>query len=268
MARRLPSSPPVLPGFTYVTVLGSGGFADVFLYEQDMPPPGRREGDARGDRHRPPARHVPRGGRPHGAAERAPVRAHGAPGVRRRRRPPVPRDGAVLVEPQRPVPPRAARRRGGAARGDPHRERRGDRPPRGRAAPRHQAREHPHDRVRAPRAQRLRHRLHARGRRGDRRGGPLHPVVGARGARRREPRHGAERGVVARRDRVLAARRPQPVRGARRAERARGPRGADPAGAAPAHRARRRARAARARAAPRHVAAAGGPARVGARVRA
>ncbi|MBF4625323.1 serine/threonine-protein kinase [Clavibacter sp. VKM Ac-2872] len=37
MARRLPSAPPVLPGFTYVTVLGSGGFADVFLYEQDMP---------------------------------------------------------------------------------------------------------------------------------------------------------------------------------------------------------------------------------------
>ncbi|WP_440694619.1 serine/threonine-protein kinase [Clavibacter nebraskensis] len=37
MARRLPSTPPVLPGFTYVTVLGSGGFADVFLYEQDMP---------------------------------------------------------------------------------------------------------------------------------------------------------------------------------------------------------------------------------------
>ncbi|MFT7766470.1 serine/threonine-protein kinase [Clavibacter tessellarius] len=37
MARRLPSSPPVLPGFSYVTVLGSGGFADVFLYEQDMP---------------------------------------------------------------------------------------------------------------------------------------------------------------------------------------------------------------------------------------
>ncbi|WIB14300.1 serine/threonine-protein kinase [Curtobacterium sp. MCPF17_050] len=37
MARRLPSSPPVLPGFTAVHVLGSGGFADVFLYEQDMP---------------------------------------------------------------------------------------------------------------------------------------------------------------------------------------------------------------------------------------
>jgi hypothetical protein len=37
MARRLPSTPPVLPGFSPVHVLGSGGFADVFLYEQDMP---------------------------------------------------------------------------------------------------------------------------------------------------------------------------------------------------------------------------------------
>jgi tRNA A-37 threonylcarbamoyl transferase component Bud32 len=37
MVRRLPSTPPVLPGFTYMHVLGSGGFADVFLYEQNMP---------------------------------------------------------------------------------------------------------------------------------------------------------------------------------------------------------------------------------------
>ncbi|WP_426624121.1 serine/threonine-protein kinase [Leifsonia sp. McL0607] len=37
MARRLPSQPPNLPGFSYVRVLGSGGFADVFLYEQNMP---------------------------------------------------------------------------------------------------------------------------------------------------------------------------------------------------------------------------------------
>ncbi len=37
MARRLPSQPPVLPGFSYIHVLGSGGFADVFLYEQNMP---------------------------------------------------------------------------------------------------------------------------------------------------------------------------------------------------------------------------------------
>jgi serine/threonine protein kinase len=37
VARRLPSQPPVLPGFSYIHVLGSGGFADVFLYEQNMP---------------------------------------------------------------------------------------------------------------------------------------------------------------------------------------------------------------------------------------
>lgn len=37
MARRSTSLPPVLPGFSYVRPLGSGGFADVFLYEQDMP---------------------------------------------------------------------------------------------------------------------------------------------------------------------------------------------------------------------------------------
>jgi serine/threonine protein kinase/predicted RNA-binding protein with TRAM domain len=37
MTRRLPSTPPTLPGFTYVRALGSGGFADVFLYEQNMP---------------------------------------------------------------------------------------------------------------------------------------------------------------------------------------------------------------------------------------
>lgn len=34
---RRPSPPPVLPGFTYVEPLGTGGFADVFLYEQEMP---------------------------------------------------------------------------------------------------------------------------------------------------------------------------------------------------------------------------------------
>ncbi|GIT79170.1 hypothetical protein LLS1_08390 [Leifsonia sp. LS1] len=37
MARRLPSQPPNLPGFSYVRVLGSGGFADVFMYEQNLP---------------------------------------------------------------------------------------------------------------------------------------------------------------------------------------------------------------------------------------
>ncbi len=37
MALRRPSEPPVLPGFSHVRLLGSGGFADVFLYEQNMP---------------------------------------------------------------------------------------------------------------------------------------------------------------------------------------------------------------------------------------
>lgn len=37
MAKRITSAPPVLAGYSYVRPLGSGGFADVFLYEQDMP---------------------------------------------------------------------------------------------------------------------------------------------------------------------------------------------------------------------------------------
>ncbi|WP_062385133.1 serine/threonine-protein kinase [Demequina iriomotensis] len=38
--RRAASAPPELPGFEYRALLGSGGFADVFLYQQHMP---RRE---------------------------------------------------------------------------------------------------------------------------------------------------------------------------------------------------------------------------------
>ncbi len=37
MAKRTPSPPPVLPGYAFIRPLGSGGFSDVFLYEQDMP---------------------------------------------------------------------------------------------------------------------------------------------------------------------------------------------------------------------------------------
>jgi serine/threonine protein kinase len=36
-ARRPPSPPPEIPGFEHQQLLGSGGFADVFLYEQRMP---------------------------------------------------------------------------------------------------------------------------------------------------------------------------------------------------------------------------------------
>ena len=35
--RRAPSTPPDLPGYRSVQLLGSGGFADVFLYEQRLP---------------------------------------------------------------------------------------------------------------------------------------------------------------------------------------------------------------------------------------
>lgn len=37
MASRLPSAPPIVAGLTYVRPLGTGGFADVFLFEQQLP---------------------------------------------------------------------------------------------------------------------------------------------------------------------------------------------------------------------------------------
>jgi len=37
LAKRATSQPPVLPGYSFIRPLGTGGFADVFLYEQDMP---------------------------------------------------------------------------------------------------------------------------------------------------------------------------------------------------------------------------------------
>ncbi|MCL3863204.1 serine/threonine-protein kinase [Actinotalea sp. K2] len=36
-ARREPSTPPTIPGYVHTRVLGMGGFADVFLYQQLMP---------------------------------------------------------------------------------------------------------------------------------------------------------------------------------------------------------------------------------------
>ena len=35
--RRAASLHPELPGYTYVSLLGSGGFSDVFLYDQELP---------------------------------------------------------------------------------------------------------------------------------------------------------------------------------------------------------------------------------------
>jgi serine/threonine protein kinase len=36
-AKRPVAPPPSIPGFTYISLLGSGGFSDVYLYEQDRP---------------------------------------------------------------------------------------------------------------------------------------------------------------------------------------------------------------------------------------
>lgn len=36
-SKRPPAPPPPIPGFTYISLLGSGGFSDVYLYEQDRP---------------------------------------------------------------------------------------------------------------------------------------------------------------------------------------------------------------------------------------
>ena len=36
-SKRTPAPPPQLPGFTFLEVLGSGGFADVYLFEQHLP---------------------------------------------------------------------------------------------------------------------------------------------------------------------------------------------------------------------------------------
>ena len=37
MVKRAASQPPELPGYTFVKLLGSGGFSDVFLYDQHLP---------------------------------------------------------------------------------------------------------------------------------------------------------------------------------------------------------------------------------------
>ena len=37
MTSRLPAPPPRIPGFTFIKSLGQGGFADVYLYQQDSP---------------------------------------------------------------------------------------------------------------------------------------------------------------------------------------------------------------------------------------
>ena len=36
-SKRPPAPSPHIPGYRYLSLLGSGGFSDVYLYEQDRP---------------------------------------------------------------------------------------------------------------------------------------------------------------------------------------------------------------------------------------
>ncbi|MFL0712370.1 MAG: hypothetical protein ACJLS2_06740 [Microcella pacifica] len=104
MVRRRPSDPPILPGFSHVRVLGSGGFANVFLYEQNMP---RRQVAVKVLLSDVVTEHV----RQMFQVEanlmaqllEPPEHPHRLPGQHLRRRPAVPRHGAVLGAARQPV---------------------------------------------------------------------------------------------------------------------------------------------------------------------
>ena len=75
-----PTAPPEIAGLVYVEPLGSGGYADVYLYEQQMPrmPVAVKvlKGEGMTDGH--PAA-VPRRGRHDGPARRPPLHRPGVP---------------------------------------------------------------------------------------------------------------------------------------------------------------------------------------------
>ena len=108
VARRLPSQPPILPGFSLHPRARLRRLRRRLpLRAEHAAPPGRGQGHAERGRQRPGAPDVPGRGEPHGAAERAPVDPHRLPGERLVRRSPVPRHGAVLRVAQ-PALPRAS----------------------------------------------------------------------------------------------------------------------------------------------------------------
>ena len=191
-------------GYEFVRVLGSGGFSDVFLYEQELPSAAVAVKVLLLDEtHRRQPRRVRRRGEPDGAALRAPVHRHDLPRRRRLRRPSVLRHGVLLrPEPRRalqavsrsPSPMRCAPACGSRAR-----SRHG---PRGRhPAPRHQAGERAHQRLRLAGAHRLRHLVGRRRRAPDRtpRRSPARSPTPARAARAAQS-VGMSRAVVAARD--------------------------------------------------------------------
>ena len=134
--------------------LGSGGYADVYLYEQQMPrmPVAvkvlKSEGltDALRRQFAEEADTMAALGDHPYIVQVFRVRHLG-------RRPPVPRHEVLpAAEPRAAGPRRAAHRRGGAAHRHPARQRRRDRPPGRHHPPRHQAGQRPRQRVRRARA--------------------------------------------------------------------------------------------------------------------
>ena len=153
--RRRPRS---CPGLAYIRPLGSGGFADVFLYEQDMPrrnvavkvmpsdvrdPELRRMFNAEADVLAHLSAH--------------PVDRHGLPGGHLGRRPAVHRHGVLPRIARAALPHRAHPRRRGARDRRADGERARVRAPRGARPPRRQAQQHPHHDLRRAGARRLRH---------------------------------------------------------------------------------------------------------------
>lgn len=215
MATRLPSAPPILPGLAYIRPLGSGGFADVFLYEQDMP---RRDVAVKvlpSDVRDPDLRRM--------FNAEADVLAHLSthPSIVTVYQAGISADGRLHRDGVLPRLARAAvpARAHPGDRSPRDRREDGERPrgraPRGSRAPRRQAQQHPRDDLRRPGARRLRHLVLARPRDRRRGAGDVDPVERAGGHRGGHRRHRGQRSVEPRRDGVLAPGRAQPVRAAR-----------------------------------------------------
>ena len=203
-------SAPVIPGFQFVEHLGSGGFADVFLYEQQWPRQRVAVKVVRPD--------VPLNEREKQlftAEANAMARLADHPyivsvitaGVTAGRRPSLPGDALLpAAGPRRAgaVQPDAGGRRGGHRHQARQRDR--DGAPLGHPAPRHQAQQRAgHDLPRA-RAHRLRHRRPHGRHRGRERRADLLPVVPAGAARRPVQRLGGLRRLLARRHHLAPAR--------------------------------------------------------------
>ena len=115
MSSRPPSAPPRLVGYEYEKALGSGGFADVFLYRQAARGAGSRSGRCSRRCSTSPCATSSTRGQRHGPDVDPSLDRHDPPGRGLRGPPPVHRDGVLLApELRRALPQADHRRRGGA----------------------------------------------------------------------------------------------------------------------------------------------------------